>query len=72
MPLPNTTILHHGADSAPAKQKITDDRVHTYVRFSREMRKKLRLLAAERDLTMTDVITEAMNNYLRSQGDTEQ
>jgi len=36
------------------------------------MRKKLRLLAAERDLTMTDVITEAMNNYLRSQGDTEQ
>ena len=71
MPLPNITIPHGKADSAPDKQKITDWR-QTYVRFSPEVRKKLRLLAAERDVTMTDLITEAIDNYLRSQGDTEQ
>ena len=71
MPLPNTTILHDKADSAPDKQKITERR-HTYVQFSPGVRKELRLLAAKRDVTMTDLIREAIDNYLRSQGDTEQ
>ena len=72
MPLVNsTTVSHPVADSAPSNPK-KDNRRQTYVRFSPEVRKKLRLLAAKRDVTMTDLITEAIDNYLRSQGDTEQ
>jgi len=68
MPLPNPTISHSKADPAPSKEEITRQWRQTYVRLRPEVHKRLRFLAVERDLSMVDLIAEAVDKYLADQG----
>jgi len=70
-PVNNPTIAQAVADSTPSNPK-KDNRLQTYVRLTPETRTQLRFLAWKRGASMNDLIMEAIDNYLRSQGDTEQ
>jgi len=64
----NTTLPHGVLHSAADKQKNSERR-QTYVRLRPEVHKRLRFLAVERDVNMVDLIADAVDHYLRDQGD---
>lgn len=51
------------------KEIYRKDDTRMYVRSSKELRAKIKLLAIKKDTTMSEIVTTALNEYLEKEGE---